>query len=322
MPAPIVGVQIVPTMPVTELIETIRVAERIGYSHAMIADEGLMHDVYATLGAAALATGTIRLGAVTNPYTRHPAATAAALGTVDELSSGRAFVTLVAGGTMVLHPMGIERRSPVAMIDDTIEVCRRLWTGETVSWTGHKHELHEAALSTGRHDIPIWVAARGERVLELAGRKADGVVLMAKSDLGQATGLATASGRDVSAIYLDRLAFTPEMVEEAKALYAYAILDSPPRMLANLGIDDATVGAMRDAFASSGPEGVAPLVTDEMVSAYQIAGTRHSCRTQLGELMSSHSLDGFALNIISPGLAENTALMEDVMEIVMGAADV
>ena len=54
----IVGMQIVPTMPVDELIDTIVVAESLGYGYAMVADEGLMHDVYATLGAAAKATRT------------------------------------------------------------------------------------------------------------------------------------------------------------------------------------------------------------------------------------------------------------------------
>ena len=69
------GIQIVPTMPVAELVQTARTAESLGYQYCMVADEGLMHDVYATLGAIATATDRIRLGAVTNPYTRHPAAT-------------------------------------------------------------------------------------------------------------------------------------------------------------------------------------------------------------------------------------------------------
>ena len=103
------GLQIVPTMGSDELIDIVVLAEELGYSYCMVADEGLMLDVYAVLGAAARATSTIRLGPVTNPYTRHPAATAAAVATIDEMSGGRAFVTLVAGGTMVLHPMGIER---------------------------------------------------------------------------------------------------------------------------------------------------------------------------------------------------------------------
>ncbi len=71
------GLQVVPTMGSAELVDTIVLAEELGYSYCMVADEGLMLDVYAVLGAAARATSTIRLGPVTNPYTRHPAAVAA-----------------------------------------------------------------------------------------------------------------------------------------------------------------------------------------------------------------------------------------------------
>ena len=186
------GLQIVPTMPPGEAVETIRAAEELGYSYAMVADEGLMLDPYALLGAAAGATTAIRLGSVTNGYTRHPAATAAALATVDQMSGGRAFVTLVAGGTMVLRPMGIERAEPLAVMADAIEMMRLLWGGEPVTWQGRRFRLEEARIETGPHRIPVFVAARGPGMLKLAGARADGVVLMVKSDLGDALALAEA----------------------------------------------------------------------------------------------------------------------------------
>ena len=313
------GAQIIPAMSVAEVVDTIGVAEELGYDYCMVADEGLMQDVYVCLGAAAGVTDTIGLGVVTNGYTRHPAATAAALATVNELSGGRAFVTLVAGGTMVLNPMGIERRAPLAVIDDMIDILRLLWSGEAVEWEGRRVRLDGAQLSHGPQDIPVWVAARGERILELAGRKADGLVLMPKADLGDAIDLAGGAGRDLTLMYLDRLAYTPEMIEEARGHYGYAILDSPPRVLRNLGIDEPTIQRMRDAFRDDGADAIAPLVTDEMVAAYQIAGTSAECHHQLGDLIERHRLDGFFLNVISPGLDANRRLLGEVAEIVRGA---
>ena len=313
------GLQIVPTMGSAELIDTIVAAEELGYSYCMVADEGLMLDVYAVLGAAARATSTIRLGAVTNPYTRHPAATAAAIATVDEMSGGRAFVTLVAGGTMVLHPMGLERSAPLAMMADTIEALRLLWRGEPVTWQGRRLSLEGAQLATGTHSIPIWVAARGERMLALAGTHADGLVLMVKSDLGDAFGLADQARTEASApltrVYLDRLAYKPEMIEEAKHLYGYAIMDSPPRILKNLGLDEAEIAGLKRAFAEGGPEAVGRLVTDELVAEYQIAGTPAECRRQLQGLIGAHRLDAFFVNIISPGPTANRELLTEVVAI-------
>ncbi len=313
------GLQIVPTMGSAELIDTIVTAEELGYSYCMVADEGLMLDVYGVLGAAARATSTIRLGAVTNPYTRHPAATAAAIATVDEMSGGRAFVTLVAGGTMVLHPMGLERLTPLAMMTDTIEALRLLWRGEPVTWQGRRLSLEGAQLATGTHSIPIWVAARGERMLALAGTHADGLVLMVKSDLGDAFGLADQARTEASApltrVYLDRLAYKPEMIEEAKHLYGYAIMDSPPRILKNLGLNEAEIAGLKQAFAEGGPEAVGQLVTDELVASYQIAGTPAECRSQLQDLIGAHRLDAFFVNVISPGLSANRELLSEVKSI-------
>ena len=325
------GLQVVPTMGSAELVDTIVLAEELGYSYCMVADEGLMLDVYAVLGAAARATSTIRLGAVTNPYTRHPAATAAAIATIDEMSGGRAFVTLVAGGTMVLHPMGIQRSAPLATMADTIDALRLLWRGEPVTWQGRRLSLEGAQLTTGTHSIPVWVAARGEKMLALAGTHADGLVLMVKSDLGDAFGIAerarqaaraepgAENGRSsLTRVYLDRLAYKPEMIEEAKHLYGYAIMDSPTRILRNLGLSDDEIAGLKHAFELGGPEAVGQLVTDELVAEYQIAGTPAECHSQLQHLIGVHRLDAFFVNIISPGLAANHQLLSEVVSIASG----
>ena len=319
------GLQIVPVMTPSEVIDTIVAAEDLGYDYCQVADEGLMADVYTVLGMAAARTSRIRLGAATNGYTRHPAATAAALATLDHLSGGRAFVTLVAGGTMVLGPLGIERTAPFTVMTETVEVLRRLWSGEPITWQGRRFALREARLHVdGPIDIPILMAVRGPRLLRAAGEVADGVVLMAKSDLGDALAEVNAgrAGRagGFARVYLDRLAYTPEMLDEARHLYSYAGMDAPDRMLRNLGLDDAEIAAIREAAAAGGPAAAADLVTEEMVGAFQIAGTPEQCRTALAELVSRHHLDMFMMNVISPGVERNTRLLKEVRSIVEGTS--
>ncbi|GIV70782.1 MAG: hypothetical protein KatS3mg048_3644 [Caldilinea sp.] len=181
------GIQIIPTMPVDEVIATAVMAEELSYDFCLLADEGFMPDVYVALGAIAQRTQRIRLGPVTNGYTRHPAATATAIATLDDLSGGRALATLVAGGSMVLNPMGIAREAPLTVMRETVAILRALWSGEEVTWQGKRYALQRARLhSQRRHAIPLWLAVRGEKMLELAGQEADGVVLVAKSDVGPA----------------------------------------------------------------------------------------------------------------------------------------
>jgi 5,10-methylenetetrahydromethanopterin reductase len=202
-------------------------------------------------------------------------------------------------------------------------VLRRLWTGEPVTWQGRRFRLEAAQLHLGevRH-IPVFLAVRGDRLLRVAGELADGVVLMAKSDLGDALTRVeegrVGAVRPFTRVYLDRLAYTPEMIEEARALYAYALLDSPERLLRNLGLTDGEIGAIRTAVAEGGPAAATAHVTPEMVSAYQIAGTPEECRTALVELVERHRLDMFMMNVITPGLDDNVRLLAEVRDIITG----
>ncbi len=313
------GLQIVPVMSASDVIGIVTEAEDLGYRYCMIADEGLMHDVYALLAAAAQVTSSIHLGAVTNPYTRHPAATAAGIATVDQISGGRAFLTLVAGGSMVLRPLGIDRDHPLGHLDETISILRGLWSGDEIDFDGRYFELHAARLSTAPCRIPLWLAARGPRTLELAGRRADAVVLMAKADLGDALAIVAEAGNP-RRVYLDRLAYTEEMIEESRELYAWALVDTPDRTLANLGADVDLVNQARDALAAGRPEAVAGLIDDEMITAYQIAGSPRQCADQLRRVVNEHDLDAFFVNVTGGDREGNARILSDVRDIVAGRA--
>ncbi len=318
------GLQIVPAMPPGEVVDTIVAAERLGYHYCQVADEGLMTDVYTALGMAAARTSTIKLGAATNGYTRHPAATAAALATLDHLSSGRAFVTLVAGGTMVLNPLGIDRTAPLGVMRETVQIMRMLWSGEPVTWEGKRFRLRNAQLYDGPVSIPIFMAVRGPKLLRTAGEMADGVVLMAKSDLGDALETVAEgrkqSDRPFTRVYLDRLAYTPQMLEEARVLYSYSVMDAPDRMLRNLGLTEAEIVAIREAVATGGPQAAERMITPEMISAFQIAGTPEECRQSLAGLVARHRVDMFMMNVISSGLEDNMRLLAEVRDIVTAAS--
>ncbi|MGL4648734.1 MAG: LLM class flavin-dependent oxidoreductase [Caldilineaceae bacterium] len=316
------GLQIIPTMPVQEVIETALLAEELGYSVCLLADEGFMPDVYVAAGALAQRTQRLQIGVVTNGYTRHPAVTANALATLHDLSDGRAVVCLVAGGSMVLNPMGIAREAPLAVMADTIAILRALWSGENATFQGKRYALSGAALHGGQRTIPIWLAVRGEKMLELAARTADGIVLMAKSDLGPALAVMQAADPIHTATmrraYLDRIAYTPAMLEEAGALYTYALLDSPQRMLDGMGVAPDEIATIRAAMQAGGPPEAAKHVRPDMIRRYQIAGTPEECTASLRDTLRTHALDLFIMNITSPGLSANRRLLEDVATMAKG----
>ena len=160
------------------------------YDYCLVADEGFHPDVYACLGAIARATERITLGVLTNGYTRHPAVTAAAAATVNELSGGRLVVVLLAGGSMVLSPMGIERARPAPGGGRRSGGAQGAVVGPGGQLAGARR-----APSTGlgsaweAQSIPIWIASRARACSNWPGGRADGVVLTVKPDLGAALSL-------------------------------------------------------------------------------------------------------------------------------------
>src|SRR4029453_19421854 len=83
-----------------EAADHARIAEECGFSHlTWVAQPNLSRDIYVSLAVAALNTRRIRLGqGVTDPQTYHPSVIANASATLNELTGGRAFLGIGAGG--------------------------------------------------------------------------------------------------------------------------------------------------------------------------------------------------------------------------------
>src|SRR3954470_9743355 len=79
--------------------------EAAGYDGLLLVDsQNLAGDTYVALTACALATSTLQLATgVTNPFTRHPAATAAAIASVNAESGGRAVLGIGRGDSALAH---------------------------------------------------------------------------------------------------------------------------------------------------------------------------------------------------------------------------
>jgi 5,10-methylenetetrahydromethanopterin reductase len=317
------GVHIVPLMAADDVISVALEAEYLGYDYCLIADEGLQPDIYACIGVIARETERMTIGVATNGYTRHPATTAAAMATVDDMSGGRAVVTMLAGGSMVLGPMAIPRTRPYRVLDDAIQTMQLLWTGEEVSFDGETCSLDRAQLGLGRRNIPIWIASRGPMVLGLAGRSADGVILTVKPDLGAALDLvedaAQQAGRPrPQSMYLGRICYTTELLEGQRRTLSYVLMDSPRRVLESLGLDDQEIGIVEDAARGNSPALVDPLATDELLRRYQIAGSPAECADEVATLARDHELQAVLIDALSADLDENLAVIRNSLPIIRG----
>lgn len=168
------GIRIPPCAPLPEVVDCVRRAEAGGYGTAWLPDsQFLFRDAWMALGASAVATSRIRLAAgVTNLRTRHPSVTASALQTLEEAAPGRAALGLGTGDTSV-KTLGWPP-SHLSDVESGVQEIRSLSAGEALDLGRGPVHLQGA---TG-HTPPVFLAATGPRALELAGRIADGVLMM------------------------------------------------------------------------------------------------------------------------------------------------
>jgi probable F420-dependent oxidoreductase len=171
-------------------VTTARRAEELGYSTLLLPDRttaGLLAPLTA-LAVAAEATTTLRVGSYvfSNEY-RHPVILAREAATLDLLSEGRFELGLGAGvSAPEFEQMGMLFASAgarVSHLEENIQIMKRLFTEETINFTGKYHTLtglkgHPKPAQ--KPHMPILVAGTGERMLKLAAREANIVAVGAK----------------------------------------------------------------------------------------------------------------------------------------------
>ena len=149
--------------------------------HPWIDEQGHAPFVWSVLGAIAARTDRIQVGVgVTCPTVRiHPAVLAQATATCAHLLEGRFVWGVGSGEALNEHILG-DRWPPadlrLSMLEEAIEVVRRLWTGDEVTFRGD-HYVVENARIYDPPDVtpPIIVSAFGPKATEVAARTGDGL---------------------------------------------------------------------------------------------------------------------------------------------------
>ncbi len=174
-----------------ELVRRVRLAEDLGFDGAWGFDHfepmygegpGETFEGMTTLAALTGVTSRIRLGLLVTGVTyRHPSVLAAQALTIDHASHGRLELALGAAWfEQEHHELGIPYPSTTGrfdLLEDTLEIVTRLFSGEVVSYQGRQVSLARAQMRPRPVQSPrppIWVGGTGpRRTLPLAARYAD-----------------------------------------------------------------------------------------------------------------------------------------------------
>jgi coenzyme F420-dependent glucose-6-phosphate dehydrogenase len=205
-----------------ELLGFSQLAEQVGLDSVAVSDHfqpwrhktGHAPNSLVWLGALAEATERVEmLTSVLTPTMRyHPSIVAQSFGTLGCLAPGRVILGVGTGeamnetpATAAEWPGAKERRLRMA---EAIELIRRLWTEERVTFEGEYYRTDKATIyDKPEQPVPIYVAASGPLAAKLAGRAGDGFICTSGKGtelyeqlLGNVAEGAEAAGRDASAI--------------------------------------------------------------------------------------------------------------------------
>ncbi|MFI1001923.1 LLM class F420-dependent oxidoreductase [Streptomyces galbus] len=174
-----------------ELVEQARMAEQAGFQALWISDhyhpwndaQGQSPFVWSVIGALSEAVSLPVETAVTCPTVRmHPAVVAQAAATSAVMTRGRFRLGVGSGEALNEHILG-DAWPPATvrleMLEEAIQVMRRLFTGEEVTHHGKHYTVENARLYTVPDEpVPIDVSGFGPKATSLAARVGDGYITM------------------------------------------------------------------------------------------------------------------------------------------------
>ena len=166
-----------------EGLDIARYAEAKGFDGIWQAESRLVRDAIVPMAAYAAVTEKIHIGSgVINNWTRNIGLLAATFLTLDDLAPNRIICGIGAWWDPLAKNVGINRTKPLKAMEETITVMKRLLNMERVTYEGEFVQVHGIELDVvhGRREprnVPIYIGATGDKMIEMTGRIADGIVM-------------------------------------------------------------------------------------------------------------------------------------------------
>lgn len=169
-PDPVTGAMLSPTERMSNLMETIELADQVGLDVFGLGEhhrpDFISSSPVTILAAAAARTNNIRLStAVTVLSSDDPVRVFQDFATLDLLSKGRAEIMAGRGSFIESFPLfGYDLNDYNELFTEKLELLLKLRENEIVTWTGkHRPDLFEQGIYPRPHQekIPVWIAVGG-----------------------------------------------------------------------------------------------------------------------------------------------------------------
>jgi len=164
-------------------LEYVRYAESRGFEAVWQAESRLVRDAIVPMAAYAAVTDHLKIGSgVINNWTRNIGLLASTFLTLDDLAPDRIICGIGAWWDPLAKNVGIDRTKPLKAMRETVTILKRLLKMERVSFDGEFIHVNGIELDVvhGRKEprnVPVYIGATGDNMMEMTGEIADGAVL-------------------------------------------------------------------------------------------------------------------------------------------------
>jgi 5,10-methylenetetrahydromethanopterin reductase len=320
--------------PMSYELEVAEYAEEKGFAEIWQADTRLARDCVVMMSALLTRTKRMRIGSGVLPiWTRNPAIIAATWSSMWELAGltaegqSRVMLGLGAWWEPISSRVGVDRRKPLRAMREHVEAIRQLFTLEEVTYEGEFVKLDRVRLDVAYgdaspRDIPIYIGATGEKMMELTGEICDGAVLnyvvsvdyiehaVAQLARGAAKGGRTLAEIDRPELLVCALSDDDpaEAMRTGKSLVAY-YLGTEPHIMEASGADPDLVKRVQEVVGWPATEAdyrrAADLIPDDLVNKLMAVGSSEQCREKVAEYIAA----GVTCPILYP-------IMDDIRPVV------
>lgn len=301
------GYSLGPLLSMREILLCAKMADQQENVDSLWVPESWGRESFATLGAISQVTKKVSLGtSIINIYSRTPAIVAMAATTLDMLSDNRTIIGLGASTAAIVENWhGLKFNRPASRMKEYIECLRLMTRGEKVKYNGEFFQINNFKIlhQPQRANIPIFMAAVNKKMVSMASKLADGILLYLRpleelkrtaTELKEAT-----KGKSFEIACSFICAMSNKEPEKARARAAttlafyIAVGEYYSKFLADNGFK-IEVEEITAEYRKAGADNAAKYVSDRMLSSLVICGSSEECRESLSKFLST----GITLPII------------------------
>ena len=260
--------------------DTIWIPETWGMENFSLLSLASIHSINSKIGSS-----------IINIYSRSPSLIAMGAATVDTISNGRLIIGLGTSSQSIVEEFhGTPFVAPIQRMKEYVEIIKLLLSGEKIDYQGEIFSLKNFSLliDPPRKNIPIYLAAINQKMVDLTWDVADGVIfyLRPKEEIKstlkkmQQTRKIDSTIQIITCVHQD----ADKAINRAKKTLAFYVSVGKiyREFLASNGYKKETENIFAE-YKKSGLDDNYELITDSMVNDLCISGTPDDCRKKLNE---------------------------------------